>query len=69
MVDTTLDASRRLTIRASTLHLRRLPTRRRLQPMLHGMIIAGDNLPANSLGKMNHQRRFQIERRVCRRHC
>ena len=37
-------------------------TRRWLQPMLHGMIIACDNLPANSLGKMNHERRFQIQR-------
>ena len=29
--------------------------------MLHGMIIACDNLPTNSLGKMYNERRFQIQ--------
>jgi hypothetical protein len=41
--------------------LRRLPPRRCLEPMLHRMIIARDNLPANSFGQMNHERRFEIE--------
>ena len=46
--------------------IRRLPLsclspRRGLQPMLHGMIIACDNLPTNSLGKMYNERRFQIQ--------
>ena len=33
-----------------------------VQPMLHGVIVAGDNLPAQPLGQMNHQRRFEIQR-------
>ena len=51
---------RHLTFVNHAFALGRLATRRWLQPMLHGMIIACDNLPANSLGKMDHERRFQI---------
>src|SRR5829696_5143107 len=54
----------RFDIRASLLSrllLRRFTPSCRLKPMLHCMIIARDYLPAYSLGKMNHERRFEID--------
>jgi hypothetical protein len=40
----------------------RLPSHGPLQAMLYRVIVTCDNLPANTLGQMNHERRFQIER-------
>ena len=38
------------------------------QPMLHRVIVAGDNLPAQPLRHMNHERRLEIQRQAIRRH-
>ena len=34
----------------------------RRQPVLHGVVVAGNNLPAKTLRKMDHQRRLKIQR-------
>ena len=47
--------------------LSRFPSRGRLKAMLHGMIIARDNLPAHAFGQVNHERGFKVQRERSRR--
>ena len=35
--------------------------------MLHGVIVAGDDLPAQPFGEVDHERRFEIEGQRSRR--